>query len=524
MMGQLKFKKMAYQSLAVDAVLDCFKGQPNTSGIKYRIDPGLSKKKQPAFLEDSGFKNTDLVLTEQHLLENIQKVQQLQNLPISTALVKNKITSINLDIEMETGTGKTYCYIKSMFEMNIRFGWSKFIVVVPSIAIREGVYKSLQITADHFQESYGKKAKFFIYNSKQLHNLESFSSDAGINIMVINVQAFNATGKDARRIYEELDDFQTRRPIDVIKANRPIMILDEPQKMEGEKTLNSLQAFKPLMILRYSATHKTSHNKIHRLDALDAYNQKLVKKIAVRGISVKGLSGTNAYLYLESIEISKQSPIARLEIETKQKSGLIKRNIRKIQKSDNLFDLSNELDQYKGFVVSDIDANTDTISFTNGVEISAGEATGDVNEMALRRIQIREAIKAHLEKEKILFNQGIKTLSLFFIDEVAKYRVYTDAGQEGGEYAKIFEEEYQDCVNEILQDLFLHEEYRKYLENIAANITHNGYFSIDKKGKLIDPKLSGRGNDKQCNDVDADRKSTRLNSSHTDISRMPSSA
>lgn len=214
---------------------------------------------------------------------------------------------------METGTGKTYCYIKSIFEMNKQYGWTKFIVVVPSIAIREGVYKSLEITADHFQEQYQKKAKFFIYNSKQLHNLESFSSDAGINIMVINVQAFNARGKDNRRIYEELDDFQSRRPIDVIKANRPILVLDEPQKMEGKKTLDSLKEFNPLFILRYSATHKTQHNKVHRLDALDAYNQKLVKKISVRGISVKGLSGTNAYLYLESIEISSRLPLPELK-------------------------------------------------------------------------------------------------------------------------------------------------------------------------------------------------------------------
>ena len=280
---------------------------------------------------------------------------------------------------METGTGKTYCYIKTFFEMNKRFGWNKFIVVVPSIAIREGVYKSLEITAEHFQESYHKKAKFFIYNSKQLHNLESFFSDAGINVMVINVQAFNARGKDNRRIYEELDDFQSRKPIDVIKANRPILVLDEPQKMEGAKTLDSLKEFNPLFVLCYSATHKTQHNKIHRLDALDAYNQKLVKKIAVRGISVKGLSGTNAYLFLESIEISKQAPVARIELEIKQKSG-IKRIIRKLGKGDNLYDLSGDLDQYKGFVIVDINANTDTIEFTNGHQLQVGEATGNVND------------------------------------------------------------------------------------------------------------------------------------------------
>ena len=367
---KLKFKNQTYQTQAVEAVVDCFKGQPPTTGIQYRADPGRTKKTaQQSLLDDSGFRNSDVVLTPAQLLDNIHNVQRHQNLPLSTALVSDKKTAcpINLDIEMETGTGKTYCYIKTVFELNKRYGWSKFIVVVPSIAIREGVYKSLSITAEHFLEDYGKRIRFFIYNSKQLHNLESFSSDAGINVMVINVQAFNATGKDARRINEELDEFQSRRPIDVIKSNRPILILDEPQKMAGAKTLEFLKGFNPLMLLRYSATHKTEHNKIHRLDALDAYNQKLVKKISVRGISVKGLSGTNAYLYLGGIDISaSKPPVVRVELEIKQKSG-IKRVLRKLNKGDNLFDLSGELDLYKEFVVADINANTNTRSFTDEV-------------------------------------------------------------------------------------------------------------------------------------------------------------
>ncbi|MCK9303799.1 MAG: DEAD/DEAH box helicase family protein [Bacteroidales bacterium] len=503
---KLKFKKQKYQTLAVESVVDCFNGQPPSSKMTYRIDPGRAKKNaqgayQADLLDADGFRNAAIILSESQILKNIQDVQLRQNLPLSDELVKSAISPVNLDVEMETGTGKTYCYIKTMFEMNQRFGWNKFIIVVPSIAIREGVYKSLEITAEHFQEQYHKKAKFFIYNSKQLHNLESFSSDAGINIMVINVQAFNARGKDNRRIYEELDDFQSRRPIDVIKANHPILILDEPQKMEGAKTLDSLREFNALMILRYSATHKKQHNKIHRLDALDAYNQKLVKKIAVRGISVKGLSGTNAYLYLEAIEISKQSPIARVEMEFRQNNG-IKRITRRLGKGDNLFTLSGELDQYKGFVIAEINAVTDTVEFTNGHTLQAGEATGDVNELALRRIQIREAIRAHLEKERSLFHQGIKTLSLFFIDQVAKYRVYTEVGEEGGEYAKIFEEEYQHSVNELCQDMFLPEAYKTYLNNISAERTHNGYFSIDKKSRrLVDPATAARST--EADDVDA---------------------
>ena len=499
---KLKFKKQAYQTNAVEAVADCFVGQPKREGLNYRIDPGRAvdaSGQATAALESSGFKNADLALTPGQVLENIHAVQRRQNLPQSAALVKTKVCDINLDVEMETGTGKTYCYVKTMFELNARYGWSKFIVVVPSIAIREGVFKSLEITAEHFQDEYKKRARFFIYNSKQLHNLESFSSDAGINVMVINVQAFNATGKDARRIYEELDDFQSRRPIDVISANRPILFLDEPQKMEGGKTLDSLANFKPLAVLRYSATHKTAHNKIHRLDALDAYNQKLVKKIRVRGISVKGLTGTNAYLFLESIEVSTAAPVARVEVEIKQNSG-IKRVLRKLSRNDNLFDLSGGLEQYRGFVVADINALTNTVSFTNGHELVAGEATGDVSESALRRIQIREAVKAHFEKEQALFEQGIKVLSLFFIDTVSKYRSYDEAGERNGEYAQMFEEEYNQQLAEVmtLED----SSYNRYLKGIATARTHEGYFSIDKKSKrMVDPETGKKST--ETDDVDA---------------------
>ena len=340
---KLQFKTQPYQTNAVEAVVDCFAGQPFNDGISYRIDPGLARQMRA---EEDGFKNSEIQLPDHVVLGNIKSVQKRQNLSQSTELIK-KTGCFNLDVEMETGTGKTYCYIKTMFEMNKRYGWSKFIIVVPSIAIREGVYKSLQITADHFAETYAKKARFFTYNSRRLHEIESFSSDAGINVMVINIQAFNARGADNRRIFEELDDFQSRKPIDVIKRNNPILIIDEPQKMEGKATVDALPEFNPLMILRYSATHKTQHNLVHRLDAVDAYNQKLVKKIEVRGIQPKGLSGTGSYLYLEAVDINKQAPIARLEFETRLKSGEVKKQLRKISLRDNLFDLSNEMDQYR---------------------------------------------------------------------------------------------------------------------------------------------------------------------------------
>ena len=503
---KLKFKTQAYQTAAVKAVVDCFAGQPMTGldARRYTYDTGALHYGTADLFSTDGFRNADIQLNEPELLRNIHKVQESQRLPLSDKVSRTKVAPINLDIEMETGTGKTYCYIKTIFELNQKYGWSKFIIVVPSIAIREGVAKSLDITAEHFLESYQKKARFFIYNSKQLHHLESFSSDAGINVMVINVQAFNATGKDNLRIYEELDDFQSRRPIDVISANRPILILDEPQKMEGTKTLESLARFKPLFVLRYSATHKTEHNKIHRLDALDAYNQKLVKKIAVRGISVGGLSGTAGYLYLHSpILISpSKPPEARLEFEQKLANGSIKRVTRKVGKGDNLFELSNELEQYRDrFIVAEINANTDTLSFLNGVELGVGEVIGDNTEEIRRRIQIRESIKAHFDKEQVLHPKGIKVLTLFFIDKVAKYRDY-DAADEKGEYARIFEEEYNQYLNEVLE---LHDTpYQRYLKGIDTARTHNGYFSIDKKGRQIDSTFKTRGeNAGMSDDTDA---------------------
>lgn len=506
---KLNFKPLEYQTKAVQSVVDCFLGQPNTSGIQYRIDPGLVKKgqTQAAQFDEDGFKNADIKLSPEQLLENIHDVQKGQNLPLSNGLQHytdgkgTKLKSsykpgadINLDIEMETGTGKTYCYIKTIFELNKHYGWSKFIIMVPTIAIREGVHKSLGDMADHFS-SYGKKIRFFTYNSKDLHKIESFSSDSGINVMVINIQAFAAKGADNRKIYDELDDFQSRKPIDVISANRPILILDEPQKMEGKATQESLPRFNPLFILRYSATHKSVHNKIHRLDALDAYNQKLVKRISVRGIKTKGLAGTNAYLYLEQIEISKKAPVARLEIEQKLKSGEIKRKVIKVHKGDRLYDLSGELAEYKDFVVSEINAVTDTVEFLNGKSIQVGVASNDITEDVMRRIQIRDTIKSHLDKERRLYTKGIKVLSLFFIDEVVKYRDYSQE-DEKGEYARVFEEEYQLLKEEYVSELADDEPYKAYLKNIASENTHEGYFAIDKKRKLVDPKVKTRGEER----------------------------
>jgi type III restriction enzyme len=515
---KLQFKKQAYQTNAVNAVVDCFIGQPNESGVQYRVDPGRASSGQQSMnLEDQsvGFKNSDVVV---NVLGNIQTVQQQQNLNVSQALIQHESPcEVNLNVEMETGTGKTYVYIKTMFELNKRYGWSKFIIVVPSIAIREGIYKSLQITQDHFLEEYGKKIRSFIYNSKKLDEITSYSSDGGINVMIINAQAFNAApdkaatkttlNKQKNKIYRELDDFQSRRPIDVIKANRPILILDEPQKLEGtekkpSKTIQALKEFNPLFGIRYSATHIIEYNTVHRLDALDAYNQKLVKKINVRGITVKGMGGIDAHLHLRLIEVAKgKNPTAKIEIDKKFKSE-VKSIDCIIHAGDNLYDTSNEVEAYKdGFVVTEIDARTNTVTFSNGVVVEAGKPNGEVDDMVLRRIQIRETIRAHFEKERLLFSQGIKVLSLFFIDSVAKYRDY-EAVDNKGDYARIFEEEYEQYLSS--PELNFDSKYQEYLDNIKTDKTHNGYFSVDKKGKSIDSKVTARGeNAGTTDDVDA---------------------
>ena len=516
---KFQFKIQQYQTDAVNSVVNIFAGQPFSDRVSYVRDLGINKKNQytqislfnePGSPDDDvaiGFENARLVLTPGQLLQNIRNMQARNNIKQSETLV-NHLGACSLDVEMETGTGKTYVYIKTIFELNKRYGWSKFIVVVPSIAIREGVYKTFQITQDHFMEHYGKKARFFVYNSQNLTELDNFSASSGINVMIINIQAFNtslkedARSKEARRIYEKLDEFGSRRPIDVIKANRPILILDEPQKMGGDKTQKALANFNPLFCLNYSATHVQHHNLVYVLDAVDAYNKRLVKKIEVKGFEVKNLRGTDRYLFLENIIISpKKPPMAKIELEIEYKKSVnIKREARILGVGDDLYVESNEMEQYKGYVISDIDPIRGTVTFTNGVVLSRGEVIGDVSEKDMRRIQIRETIISHFEKEKHLFELGIKTLSLFFIDEVAKYRKYNEAGEEvNSEYGEMFEQEYISVLNDYitLEDT----PYVRYLKSIDPAKTHAGYFSIDKHGRKIDSPTK-RGSD-ESDDISA---------------------
>jgi len=501
---KFKFKIQGYQTNAIENTTAIFTGQPKRDASKYRRDLGKRGSGVIRFEGNyDGYRNADVELNSTQLLENLHSVQTLAGVPLSKSLSKvDGLGAVNLDVEMETGTGKTYVYIKTMFELNKLYGWSKFIIVVPSIAIREGVAKSFRMLEEHFMEHYGKKARWFVYNSSNLNQLDQFSQDAGLNVMIINTQAFAASlkeggrSKESRIIYSKRDEFASRRPIDVIAANRPIIIMDEPQKMEGAATQAALKKFNPLFVLNYSATHKTKHDTVYALDALDAFQERLVKRIKVVGFEIKNLRGTSGYMYLDNIVLSpSKPPMARIEIEVKNAAGEPRRQVKTFGVGDSLFVESKELPEYQGYTISEICPGTERqpvgyVVFTNGQAIAKGQVIGDTNELYMQRVQIRETIKAHFEKERELFKRGIKCLSLFFIDEVAKYRSYDEDGNEvKGAFQQIFEEEYARLVNDEFR--IFDEEYNKYLRSIQTDQTHRGYFSIDKKsGRMVNSKTS----------------------------------
>ena len=495
---KLQFKHQKFQEDAAKAVVDIFAGQPymTRSYLKdlgkgqFQItmtDAKNNSGKVDATDDFTGWANAKIVpeLTDDIILKHINRAQYANLIEPSEKLEGR----YNLTIEMETGVGKTYTYIKTMYELNKHYGWSKFIIVVPSIAIREGVNKTFEVTESHFSDEYHKKIHYFIYDSSNLTDIDHFASDSSINVMIINSQAFNAKGKDARRIYMELDSFRSRRPIDVIAKTNPILIIDEPQSVEGKETKQRLKDFNPLFTLRYSATPKEKYNLIYRLDAMDAYNQRLVKRISVKGVTESGTTATNSYVYLESVNLSKAAPTATLYFDCKGKSGV--RQISRIcSEGDNLYDYSNELEEYKDrFIVDFIDGRDNSVHFANGIQLFAGEIIGKADEEQLRRIQIRETIISHIERERQLFDRGIKVLSLFFIDEVDHYRIYDkDGNPQNGIFATMFEEEYRDVVDH-MQRTIGDEAYVKYLESIPVEKTHNGYFSEDKNHHFINGKI-----------------------------------
>lgn len=510
MSSKFRFKVQQFQTDAVYAVAGVFKGQPYINAAKYTRDLGtgiggqanlihIAENKERGVdnyweISDLGFANAPIKLDEEQLLANIRATQQRYRVDRLSEDLNQEIGAVSLDVEMETGTGKTYVYIKTMYELNERYGWNKFIVVVPSVAIREGVKKSFEQMEDHFMDSYKKKAQYFVYDSDNLTRLDTFSSSNSIQVMIINYQAFNSSKND-RIIDNPTEKFQDRKPIDVISANRPILILDEPQKLGGKATQAGLKKFKALFSINYSATHVKEHNLVYQLDALAAYNQFLVKKIEVKGFDIKNLKGTGKYLYLQDIILSeKEPPKARIEYERKLKTGVVKRVTSILGKGDNLYDKSGEMEQYRDrFVITEIDGREgySEIIFANGEKLKVKEAHGFKEEKDLRRVQIRETIVSHFDKEEeLLYKKRIKCLSLFFIDEVAKYKSYGENGEElQGEYAKIFEEEYNAELNRRLETADA--DYKAYLTEscMDASRVHKGYFSIDKKNRAINSEI-----------------------------------
>ena len=517
---KLKFKEQHFQLQAVKAVVACFNGQPLKSAsftLKKTAELIRSKRRQAKGISELenldteideliGYRNSPVQISETQVLHNINQVQRENDLRESPKLERPRGfgQSYHLTVEMETGTGKTYTYIRTMYELHKHYGWSKFIVIVPSIAIREGVYKSFQITQEHFQEIYGHKISPFVYNSSRPQEIENLASDNRISVMIINTQAFNARGTDARRIRLELDQFGSRRPIDILAQTNPIIIIDEPQSVEGEKTLEGIRDFNPLFVVGYSATHKVEYNKIFRLDALDAYDRKLVKRIQVKGINLKNSTGTSGYLYLEQIVVSaKHPPYAIVEYEKRSANGPVKKIREKLTQGANLYELSGNLPAYQNHTITEINGYHNKIVVA-GQDIYAGDAINHPNELTFRRIQIRETIASHLQKEKQLFELGVKTLSLFFIDSVDKYRQYNDAGEVvAGDYAQIFEEEYQALLTELLDQSKdeISRGYYEYLLRDSAPTVHKGYFSIDKTGKSVNP-VTKRGSE-ESDDISA---------------------
>lgn len=508
---KLQFKKQPFQLDAVSAIADLFQGQAKQTGIRYMADPGRQKSDEVDLVLDA-YRNAPIRLEPEGIRRNVHAVQTRFGLRPSDSLSVDMVAgrpAYNFSIEMETGTGKTYTYIRTIMELNKRYGWLKFVIVVPSVAIREGVLKSLQIMISHFQMEYGKQPRYFVYDSSRLGDLDSFANSSDLQIMVINSQAFNARGKDARRIHAKQESFRWRRPIDVLAAMNPIMIIDEPQSVEGKKTKERLKDFTPLFTLRYSATHKEKYDMVYRLDAMDAYNQKLVKKIAVKAIEQTGTTGTQGYLYLQEILPQKSgSPKAKIEFEVRNQSG-VKRKTRIVEEPFDLYAESGNLSSYQSMTLSQFNARDNKIQVGATQELYVGEVMGEVDESSMRRIQIRETIKSHLEKESRLYNRRVKVLSLFFIDEVAKYKQYDNQNDPyNGEYAQIFEEEYESQVRQFLR-IQEPSPYYHYLEShVDGNAVHAGYFSVDRVKKsdktvFVDYKSASEKKNNSSNDKDA---------------------
>lgn len=480
---KLQFNKdLEYQHQAIASVVDLFRGQmPKQSNFTVAANNSLF-----GLIDSTNGVGNKLELDEDEIFENLKDIQLRNGLPQSKILKAGKY---DFDVEMETGTGKTYVYLRTIFELNKNFGFSKFIIVVPSIAIKEGVYKSLEITEEHFKGLFDNTIyNYFFYDSSKLEQVRSFAVSDNIEIMVINIDAFRKSFTDptkenkANIIHRPNDRLNGMKPIELIQETRPFVIIDEPQSVDTTpKSKEAIKSLNPLCTLRYSATHVEKHNLVYKLDAVDSYNLELVKQIEVASFTTKDYHN-NAYLKLLSVN-NKKSPItAKIEMDIKNNKGEVKRGSVTVKRGDDLYDKSKGRDVYEGYIVSEIycEEGNEYVAFASKEDIlRIGKSLGDVDDLAIKEQQIRKTIEEHLDKELILNKQGIKVLSLFFIDRVANYRYYDDArSSHKGIYAKLFEKHYTDLIkkpkyNTLFKDIDL--------DTVAEDV-HNGYFSTDKKG------------------------------------------
>ena len=489
----MKLKFVSDQQFQLDAVAsisDIFHGQAVKQAnfsVASTMDSGAQG--ELGYQTELGYANK-LDLLDDELLENINHIQLCNGLPKST-----DIQGRNFTVEMETGTGKTYVYIRTIYELNKLYGFTKFIIVVPSVAIREGVNKSLEIMEEHFKSLYeGANCDYFIYDSSKLGQLRTFATSSNIQIMVINIDAFRKSFVDPNKpdkaniIHREHDRMNGRRPIEFIQQTNPIVIIDEPQSVDRtDKAKEAIASLNPLCTLRYSATHVETYNLMYCLGPVDAYQKKLVKEIVVDSIKEAG-NFNRPYIRLVSVKNSNGYQ-AVLELDIKNRSGVVQRKQKTVRVGQDLFDISGEREIYSGYIINNIDCypGNEIVEFTNGTHLPLGMEMGNISEDDIKRGQISATIKHHLDRELRLVPQGIKVLSLFFIDRVDNYRIYDrDGNPHKSKYALMFEEEYSKLIKlPKYRTLF---EDHNYMLNDDPGIVHDGYFSIDKKGRIKDTR------------------------------------
>ena len=483
---KLKFKNQEFQTDAVNAVADLFAGQEKST-TTFSVDDNSAQMR--LLHNDFGIGNK-LEIDSDTLLSNMHSIQRRHKLPLS-----HDYNSRQFSIEMETGTGKTYVYTKTILELNKRYGFSKFIIVVPSVAIREGVFKSLQVTEEHFKNIYdGIPYRYFIYNSSKLSDVRQFATSSNIEIMIINIDAFK---KAENIINQEQDKLNGETAMRYIQDTNPVVIIDEPQSVDNTpKAKEAIQSLNPLCVLRYSATHREKINQLYRLTPVDAYQMGLVKQICVSSSSVAN-DFNKPYIYLKSVS-NNNGFSAKIEMDVLTAGGKVERKTLTVKQNDDLFVLSGERELYRNYVVENIDCLNDyeCVEFSNSEVVKLGKAIGGVDENIIKRAQIYKTIEFHLEKELRYFEKGIKVLSLFFIDEVKKYR--TETGEKGV-YAQMFEE----CYNELMSK----EKYAvlKTYFNTDVEKAHNGYFSQDKKGVYKNTKGDTLADDDTYNTIMKDK-------------------